>query len=153
MGAIPGGNFVPVLKYFTGRYLHALSCDHTDRFTPGRIIRHIFKIEPVEMRKPAVPAPHRDTTAADREIVEPGNPAVPARCLYGQGPDRPGTGSGKLPGFVHILNTGHENPGRPTGFAGDIGPVGHRPDKLVCHLPAMVAIGAVVRADKPVVHE
>jgi hypothetical protein len=127
--------------------------DNTCRLTIGRIACYIFKIEPVEMREPAVPALHRDGATADRNIVKPQNPAVPARCLHGKGPDRPGSGPGKLPGFVHVFNPGYKDPGRPTVFAGDIGPVGHRLDVLVCQLPTVVTVGAVVRADKPVTHE
>jgi hypothetical protein len=118
-----------------------------------RIACHIFKIEPVEMREPAVPALHRDGATADRNIMKAKNPAVPACCRNIKRPDRPGSGAGKLPSLIHVFNTGHKDPGRPAGFAGDIGPVGHRLDVLVCHLPAVVTVGAVVRADEPVAHE
>ena len=127
--------------------------NHTCRPAVGRIICHVFKIEPVEMGKPAVPAPHHDGTAADREVMEPGNPAIPARGLHGKGPDRPGSGSDKFPGFVHILYPGYKDPGCPASFAGNISPVGHRLDVLICHLPTVVTIGSVSCADEPVAHE
>jgi hypothetical protein len=105
------------------------------------------------MREPAVPALHRDGTTADRDIMWAQHPAVPARCRNSKRPDRPGSGPGKLPGLIHVFNPGHKDPGRPAGFAGDIGPVGHCLDMLVCHLPAVVTVGAVIRADEPVAHE
>ena len=127
--------------------------DNTHRPAVGRIICHVFEIEPVDMGKLAVPAPYRDGATADGEIMEPGNPAVPARRFHGKGPDRPGTGSGKFLDFIYILNQRHKDPGRPASHTGDIGPVGHRLDVLVCYLPAVVTVGAVLCADEPVVHE
>jgi len=127
--------------------------DNTRRPAIGRIACHIFKIEPVEMREPAVPALHCDGSAADRDIMKALHPAVSARCRNSKRPDRPSSRSGKLPGLIHVFNPGHKDPGRPAGFAGDIGPVGHCLDVLVCHLPAVVTVCAVIRADEPVAHE
>jgi hypothetical protein len=123
------------------------------RYHTDRIIRHVFKIEPVEMCKPAVPTPHHDGATADREVMELGNPAVPARGLHGKGPDRPGPGSGKLPGFIYILYPGYKDPGCPASHTGDIRPVGHRLDVLICYLPAVVTVGAVISTNEPVAHE
>jgi hypothetical protein len=81
------------------------------------------------------------------------NTAVPAHCRYRKRPDRPGSGFCKHPGFINILYDGHKNPGGTTMFAGDVSPVGHNLNMLVCLLPAMVAIGGVIRADEPVIHE
>ena len=127
--------------------------DYTGRPAICSVICHIFKIEPVKMRKPAVPAPHRDVAAADGEVVKPGDTAVPARGFHSKGPDRPRPGSGKGPGFVNILNSGHKDPGCAACFAGDVGPVRHCMDMLVCHFPAVIAVGAVGSADEPVTHE
>ena len=127
--------------------------DHTCRPAVGRIICHVLEIEPVDMGKLTVPAPYRDGATADSEVMHPGNPAVPARRFHGKGPDRPGTGSGKFPDFIYILNQGHKDPGRPAGHTGDIRPVGHRLDVLICHLPAVITVGAIVSTDEPVAHE
>jgi len=53
--------------------------DYTGRPAVDRIPCYIFKIEPVEMGKPAVPAPYCDVAAADHKVVKPGDTAVPAR--------------------------------------------------------------------------
>ena len=80
--------------------------DNTRRPGIGRIACHIFQIEPVEMREPAVPALHRDGTTADRDIMWAQYAAVPARCSNSKRPDRPGSGPGKLPGLIYVFNPG-----------------------------------------------
>ncbi len=118
----------------------------------NRIPRHIFKIEPVQVGETAVPAPYCDVAAPDRQIMKSVNTTVPAHSRHREGPDRPGPGFCKHPGFIHILNEGHENPCRTAGFAGDIGQIGLCPYMLVCHIPAVVAVGTVCCADEPVAH-
>jgi hypothetical protein len=103
--------------------------------------------------KTAVPAPYRDVAAPDHKIVNAINTAVPAYCRYRKEPYRPGPGFCKNPGFINVLYDRHENPRGATIFTGNVSPVGHDLNMLVCQLPAMVTIGGVIRADEPVAHE
>jgi len=123
------------------------------RLLSRRIRCHIFEVEPVQVRELAAPALHRDRPAADRDIMGAGNTAVPARGVGKERPDRPCAGLFEGAGFIDIFQPGHKDPGRPAGSAGNIGPVGHGLDVLVCQPAAVVTVGAVIRADEPVVHD
>jgi hypothetical protein len=118
-----------------------------------RVCCKVLEIEPVQVREPAVLALDHDRPAADRKIVGTEETAVPARGFRGKRPDRPAAGFLKSAFFVNLFHQGYEDPGRPAGRAGNVGPVRAGNDMLVCILPAVVAVGAVIRDDKPVVHE
>ena len=126
--------------------------DNARCLATGGILCHVFEIEPVQVSETAVPAPNRDIAAADRQVVKPVNTTVPARSRHRKRPDRPAPGVCKNPGFVHVLQEGHENPGCVAVFTGDVGPVRHNLYMLVCQLPAVITIGVVIRADEPVAH-
>ena len=46
-----------------------------------RALCHIFQVELVEVGEPAVPAPCREMAATDGKVMGTGRPAVPAGCF------------------------------------------------------------------------
>ncbi len=126
--------------------------DDISRFVIRCVPGHVFEIKPIQVGEPAVPAPYRYSAAADRQIVKSVDTAVPAHGLRRKRPDRPVPGFCKNTLFVHVFIEGYKDPGGTAVSTGNISPVGHNMNMLVCHLPAVVTIGAVIRADEFVVH-
>jgi hypothetical protein len=117
------------------------------------IFCHIFKIEPVEMSKPAVLAPDRKMPAANCHIMRAGHMAIPAFRWFDKPPERIAPDPGKRPGLGHLLNTRDKDPGGAAIFTFNLSLVRHRFDNLVSNLFTMVAIGAVPGEDKTVAHK
>jgi hypothetical protein len=117
------------------------------------IFCHVFKIEPVEMGKPAVLAPDRKMPAADCQIMRAGHMAMPAFCRFDNLPESIAPNPGKRPGLGHLLNARDKDPGGAAIFARNLSLVGHRFDNLVSHLFTMVTISAVPGKDESVAHK
>lgn len=104
------------------------------------------------MSEIAVPAPDREMPATDHDIVGAGHMAVPAlRCAL-QLPCIVTPDLRERPRLAHVLDTGDKDPGCTTVVARDLRLVRHGFDGLVCHLLAVVTIGAVGHKDEPVAH-
>jgi hypothetical protein len=116
------------------------------------ILCHELKVEPVEMGKPAVPAPDGEMPAADYDIMRTGHMTVPAFCITCEFPYIVTTYLREHPGFAHILDPGDKDPGRTAVVACYLRFVRHGFDDLVCQLLAVVTVGAVDQKNKPVAH-
>ena len=104
------------------------------------------------MSEIAVPAPDREMPAADHDIVGAGHMAVPALCCAFQFPCIVAPDLREGAGLAHILNPGDKDPGCTAVVARDLRLVRHGFDDLVCHLFAVVTVGAVGQKDKPVAY-
>lgn len=132
--------------------------DHSQFFIralPGFlfVFGHVLKIEFVEVREPAVPAPDGEVPGTDNDVMRTGDMTVAARGVLFQFPDR------VLPDFrqgtrhIHILDAGDENPGCTAVVAGHLCLVRNSPDDLVRDLLTMIAVRAELCEDEPVAHE
>jgi len=117
------------------------------------VLCHVLEIELIEMGEPAVPAPDCKMPAPDREIMRTRDFAVSAFHLLDKLPEviAPDLGEGSR--LRHIFDTGYKNPCRPAVVALYLCLVWHCLNYLVCHLFAVVTISAVFREDEPVAHK
>jgi hypothetical protein len=125
-----------------------------NRFSSGfqLVCCHIFKIEFVEMGKPAVPAPDREVPASDSKVVGTGDMAVPAFGRFDELPEVKTADFYELSFFGDVLDPGYENPGSPAIFACHLRLVRNCRNDLVGIFLTMVTVSAVPRDDEPVAH-
>ena len=116
------------------------------------VLCHELKVELVEVGEPAVPAPDREMPAADHDIVRAGHMAVPALRSAFQFPHVIAPDLCVRARLAYILDTGDKDPCCTAVVARDLSLVRHGFDDLVCHLLAVVTVGAVGQKDKPVAH-
>ena len=117
------------------------------------ILCHILQIKPIEMRKPAVPAPDGKISASNKNIVGSCHVAVPAI-----------RGMCKVPCIItinfnigawvsDIFNTGDKNTDHPAIIAYNLSLIGDCMNDLVRHLFAMVTISVQFHGNERVAHE
>jgi len=117
------------------------------------ILCHILQVKPVEMRKPAVPAPDGKIPASNKNIVGSCYMAVPAI-----------PGMREVPCIItinfnigarvsNIFNTGDKNTDHPAVIAYNLSLIGNCMNDLVCHLFAMVTISVQFHGNERVAHE
>jgi hypothetical protein len=117
------------------------------------ILGHILQIKPIEMRKPAVPAPDGKIPASNKYIVGSCYMAVPAIA-----------GMRKVPCIItinfdigtrvsHIFNTRDKNTDHPAIIAYYLSLIGDCMNDLVCHLFAMETICVQFHGNERVAHE
>jgi hypothetical protein len=117
------------------------------------ILGHILQIKPIEMRKPAVPAPDGKIPASNKYIVGSGYMAVPAI-----------RGMRKVPCIItinfdigtrvsDIFNSGDKNTDHPAIVAYYLSLIGDCMNDLVCHLFAMETICVQFHGNERVAHE
>jgi len=104
------------------------------------------------MGKTTLAAPYREVPGANGNIMQPGRMAVPAFGLLHQLPDRILPDRGKRSGLCNVLYPRYKDTGRSTMVTGHLRFVGNGLDDLVCHLFAMIAVGAMFCEDEPVAH-
>jgi hypothetical protein len=97
-----------------------------------------LQVEPVEMGKPAVPAPDREIPAADRGIMRACHLAVPAQCCWYKAPDIITSWLDIIPLFTDIFNNRDIRPRSPAVITHDLCTVWDRGDDLVDIFVAVV---------------
>ena len=104
------------------------------------------------MRESAMPAPDREVTRTDNEIMRPGNPAVPASCFLDKFPDRVFANLREDPGCIDILAPWHKHSCSPAVLTGNLRLVRHRLDDLVGMRFTMITVSMVSGENEPVTH-
>ena len=113
---------------------------------------HIFKVEFVEVGEPAVPAPDDKVPAADGQVVETGDMAVPAFGCFNQFPEIVTPDLRELSFFTDIFDPGYEYPGCAAVIAYNLCLIWYGPDDLVGTFFTMIAVRAIPRIDKMFAH-
>jgi hypothetical protein len=117
------------------------------------VFSDILKVELVEMREPAVPAPHRKMPATYDDIMGTIDMAVPATGLFKKVPYIIASDTRECPRFGYILYAGNENAGSTAVITGNFSLVGYCFDYLICNLPAMVTVSAKFCENELLAHE
>jgi len=117
------------------------------------ILCHILQIKPIEMRKPAVPAPDGKIPASNKYIVGSCYMAVPAIRGMREVPCIITINFNISARVSNIFNTGDKNTDCPAVIANNLSLIRDCMNDLVCHLFAMVTISIECHGNELVAHE